>query len=97
MTKEQLYNNSTAGSLMNSECQVALIKIRRGGGGHKRFSYRNAKLWNSLCTEVRHSSTLKAFKMKVQNEHQTLFSYFLFIHENLQFILVLYAKFLHLL
>ena len=54
-------NNSTARSLRNAEVnlQVAIVEISRG---QKCFLYRGAKLWNSLGTEAKNSSTLRAFK-----------------------------------
>ena len=58
-------NNCTARSLRNAEVNLRL-PLLSSAGGQKCFSYRGAKLWNSLGTEVRNSSTLRAFKKEVQ-------------------------------
>ena len=58
-------NNSTARSLRNADVNLRL-PLLKSAGGQKCFSYRGAKLWNSLGTEVRHSSTLRVFKKEMQ-------------------------------
>ena len=58
-------NNSTARSLRNAKIDLSLL-VLKSAGGQKCFSYRGAKLWNSLGTEVRTSSNLRAFKTEVQ-------------------------------
>ena len=47
-------NNSTVRSLRNAEVNLRLPLLKStGGGGQKSFAYRDAKLWNSLGTDVR--------------------------------------------
>ena len=59
-------NNATAHSLRNAEVNLQLPLLKSGGGGQKCFSYRGAKLCNSIGTEAKDSSTLRAFKSEVQ-------------------------------
>ena len=58
-------NNSTTRYLRNADVNLRL-PLLKSAGGQKCFSYRGAKLWNSLGTEVRHSSTLRVFKKEMQ-------------------------------
>ena len=58
-------NNSTARSLRNAEVDLRL-PLLKSAGGQKCFSYRGAKLWNSLGTDAKNSSTLRAFKREVE-------------------------------
>ena len=58
-------NNSTVRSLRNADVNLRL-PLLKSAVGQKCFSYRGAKLWNSLGTEVRNSSTLRAFKKELQ-------------------------------
>ena len=58
-------NDSTARSLRNADVNLRL-PLLKSAGGQKCFSYRGAKLWNSLGTEVRNSSTLRVFKKEMQ-------------------------------
>ena len=58
-------NNSIARSLRNAEVDLRL-PLLRSAGGQKCFSYRGAKLWNSLGTDAKNSSTLRAFKREVE-------------------------------
>ena len=60
-------NNSTARSLRNAEVNLRLALLKSAeGGGQKFFSYRGAKLSNSLGTAAKNSSTLRGFKREVQ-------------------------------
>ncbi len=59
-------NESTERSLRNSEVNLRL-PLLKSVGGQKCFSYRGAKLWNSLGTEIKTSPTLRAFIKQVQN------------------------------
>ena len=58
-------NKSTVRSLRNADVNLRL-PLLKSAAGQKCFSYRGAKLWNSLGTEVRNSSTLRAFKKELQ-------------------------------
>ena len=60
-------NNSTARSLRNAALNVR-VPLLKSAGGRKCFSYRGAKLWNSIGTEANNSSTLRVFKREEQNE-----------------------------
>ena len=60
-----LFYNSTARSLRNAEVDLRL-PLLKSAGGQKCFSYRGAKLWNSLGTDAKNSSTLRAFKREVE-------------------------------
>ena len=55
----------TARSLRNAEVDLRL-PLLKSAGGQKCFSYRGAKLWNSLGTDAKNSSTLRAFKREVE-------------------------------
>ena len=58
-------NNSTARSLRNAEVNLRL-PLLKSAGGQKCFLYRDAKLWNSLGTAAKNSSTPRGFKREVQ-------------------------------
>ena len=47
-------NDSTARSLRNADVNLRL-PLLKSAGGQRLFSYRGAKLWNSLDTEVKKS------------------------------------------
>ena len=58
-------NDSTARSLRNADVNLRL-PLLKSAGGQRCFSYRGAKLWNSLDSEVKKSSTLRTFKKELQ-------------------------------
>ena len=58
-------NDPTARSLRNADVNLRL-PLLKSAGGQRCFSYRGAKLWNSIDTEVKKSSTLRAFKKELQ-------------------------------
>ena len=58
-------NNSTACSLRNAHINLRL-PLLKSAGGQKCFSYRGAELWNSIGTDAKNSSTLRAFKREVK-------------------------------
>ena len=61
-------NNSAARSLRYAEVNLRLPLLESaGGGGQKCFSYRGAKLWNSIGTEAKNSSVPSRERCK--NEH----------------------------
>ena len=70
-------NNSTARSLRNAEVNLQL-PLLKSAGGQKCFSYRGAKLWNSIGTEAKYSSNLRDFKREVQ-KFSIKISSFLFV------------------
>ena len=77
------FSDLSARSLRNAEVNLRL-PLLESAGEQKCFSYRGAKLWNSLGTEAKNSSTLRAFKREVQKGTLKPFSfYFFFIFDKL--------------
>ena len=55
----------SSGSLRNTETDLRLPK-KRSANGQKSFSFRGAKLWNSLPAESKMASSLGGFKKSAQ-------------------------------
>ena len=54
-------SNLSERNLRNTTTDLRL-PLRKSTAGQKRFSYRGAKMWNSLSTECKESKSLRAFK-----------------------------------
>ena len=42
------------------------LPLKSSANGQKCFSFRGAKCWNSLSTEAKQASSIKAFKCQIQ-------------------------------